>query len=126
MGLINKEAQIALAILGSSSDEKLISMIKEIGCEHTKEEIDGLRDCLKLIGIDVECLTEGWSEDEIRIFDHTVMMWALSLRDTNDAITFLLMMRHFMTSERKKNMALMQMVRTLSGEDKEKTENEDE
>ena len=126
MGLNNKEAQIALAILGSSSDEKLISMIKEIGCEHTKEEIGGFRDCLKLIGIDVEYLTEGWSEDEIRIFDHTVMMWALSLNNTNDAVTFLLMMRHFLTSERRKNKALMQMVRTLGGEDKEKTENEDE
>ena len=47
MGLKNEEAQIALAILGSSSDEKLISMIKEIGCEHTKEEIDVFRDCLR-------------------------------------------------------------------------------
>lgn len=126
MGLKNEEAQMALAILGSGSDEKLISMIKEIGCEHPKEEVDRFRDCLKLVDIDIEYLTEGWSEDETRIFDHTVMMWALSLSNANDAITFLVMMRHFLTSERRKNKALMQIVRTLSGEDKEKTENEDE
>jgi len=119
MGLKDKEAQTALAMLGSISDEELIGMIKEIGCEHPKEEIDRFRDCLKLIGIDVEYLTEGWSEDEIRIFDLSVIMWVMSLRDTNDAITFLLMMRHFLTSERKKNKALMQMVRILrrQGED---------
>ena len=114
----NMEATENLFAAGNMPEDALVEIFASISPD--EEKTRHFKNAMKMLGIDIEAITEGWEEKERLLFSNVVRMWTTSLHDRADAYIddciFVLMMKHFLIPTLEKKKALEKML-TLIGKE---------
>lgn len=99
-------------------EERLIKSFTEV--EVSEDRLKHFNEAMKMLGIDMDAITEGWDEKEKTLFSNVLQLWVSHLHELTDAYVddcvFVLVTKHFLIPTLEKKKALEKML-TLTGKE---------